>query len=266
MKAEGQWHQWGAKALTPPSHGCGDYLTDEYALWLEFRTIYKKCLTRGIRSTGGGITLQIEKKAETAGVFKAYICLFMDAQLMTTFRMERSPLPCIRKVLCMMEPHTALLLALAGIGKTHLALDLPKREYFNHFDFIIILWPTLWHNETYHQWKWFWNDPDISQIVLGDSLGNYLYGWIKKLGAFLAGHKTLLLIDDIIADEMLDKQRQLFLGLAISGRHKSHLLWLLTQSYTVVPMNIWRWASIWRSEDTGIWFMKRTMSSKHQRK
>ena len=34
---------------------------------------------REIGSTGGGITLQIEKKAETAGAFKAYIYLIMDA-------------------------------------------------------------------------------------------------------------------------------------------------------------------------------------------
>ena len=30
---------------------------------------------------GGGITLQIEKKAESAGSHKAYIYLIMDAQL-----------------------------------------------------------------------------------------------------------------------------------------------------------------------------------------
>ena len=54
----------------------------------------------------------------------------------------------------------------------------------------------------------------------------------------LAGSKTLFLIDDIIADEALDKRRQPLLGLAISGRHRGHSLWLLTQSYTVIPNNI----------------------------
>ena len=34
-----------------------------------------------IRSAGGGITLHIKKKAETAGELKAYIYLVMDAQL-----------------------------------------------------------------------------------------------------------------------------------------------------------------------------------------
>ena len=34
--------------------------------------------------------------------------------------------------------------------------------------------------------------------------------------------------------------RQPLLELAISGRHKKHSLWLLTQSYTAVPQNLRR--------------------------
>ena len=60
----------------------------------------------------------------------------------------------------------------------------------------------------------------------------------------MAGSKTLFLIDDIIADENLNKQRQPLLELAISGRQKGHLLWLLTQSYTAVPKNIRRQAKM----------------------
>ena len=74
--------------------------------------------------------------------------------------------------------------------------------------------------------------------------GNSLYGWIEKIGNLLAGFKTLFLIDDIIADETLDKLRQTLLDLAISGRHKTHSLWLLTQSYTAVPKNIRRQAKM----------------------
>ena len=52
--------------------------------------------------------------------------------------------------------------------------------------------------------------------------------------------QTLFLIDN----ETLSKQRQPLLGLAISGRHKGHLLWLLMQSYTAIPMNIRRQAKM----------------------
>ena len=65
---------------------------------------------------------------------------------------------------------------------------------------------------------------------------------IEKISNLLAGSKTLSLIDDIITDETLDKCHQPLLELAISGRHRSHSLWLLTQSYTAVPNNIRRQA------------------------
>ena len=46
------------------------------------------------------------------------------------------------------------------------------------------------------------------------------------------------MINDIIADEALDKRRQSLLELAILGHHRGHSLWLLAQSYTAVPNNI----------------------------
>ena len=61
----------------------GEYLNDKYTLWIDFRTIDENTLHgtgRGIRNAGGEITLQIDKKAETAGALNAYICLIMDAQ------------------------------------------------------------------------------------------------------------------------------------------------------------------------------------------
>ena len=67
---------------------------------------------------------------------------------------------------------------------------------------------------------------------------------IEKISNLLAGSKTLFLIDDIIADEALDKHHQPLLELAISGRHRGHSLYLLTQSYTAIPNNIRRQAKM----------------------
>ena len=101
----------------------------------------------------------------------------------------------------MKEPHTALFVAPTGVRKTHLAWDLLESEYFNHFNFIIIICPTLKHNETYRSRNWIWTD---SYIVLIEP-GNHLYDWIQKIGKQFTGFKTLFLIDDIIADENLFK-------------------------------------------------------------
>ena len=62
----------------------GEYLVNKYALWLDFGTINENELYgtgRHIENASEGITLQIEKKAESAGALNAYIYLIMDAQL-----------------------------------------------------------------------------------------------------------------------------------------------------------------------------------------
>ena len=62
----------------------GEYLVNKYALWLDFRMIDENALHgmgREIENASEGITLQIEKKAESAGSLNAYIYLIMDARL-----------------------------------------------------------------------------------------------------------------------------------------------------------------------------------------
>ena len=61
----------------------------------------------------------------------------------------------------------------------------------------------------------------------------------------------------MIADEALDRHGQPLLELAISGRHRGHLLWLLTQSYTAIPNNIRRPAKM-----LYIWYPKNRMDLK----
>ena len=66
--------------------------------------------------------------------------------------------------------------------------------------------------------KWFLTDPEVITI----EPGNRLYDWMKRVSNLLAGSKTLLLIDDITADETLDKRRNSLLILAVSGRREGH--------------------------------------------
>ena len=66
--------------------------------------------------------------------------------------------------------------------------------------------------------------------------------------------EVLFIIDDIIANESLDKKRQPLFELAISGRHWGHYLWLLTQSYSAIPKNLRRQAKaifVWYPKERG---------------
>ena len=62
----------------------GEYLVNKYALWLDFKMIDENELHRTgrcIENASEGITLQVEKKAESAEALSAYIYLIMDAKL-----------------------------------------------------------------------------------------------------------------------------------------------------------------------------------------
>ena len=97
---------------------------------------------------------------------------------------------------------------------------------------------TLRENDTYHAKEWIKNDDKVWLVDPKDNL----YQWIKKLSELLRFLEVLFIIDDIIANESLDKRRQPLLELAISGRHRGHYLWLLTQSYSAIPKNLRRQA------------------------
>ena len=136
------------------------------------------------------------------------------------------------------KPHTAIFIGQTGSGKNHLVLKLIEKEDNNHFDYIVIICPTLRWNKTYHSKDWIKNDDKVWLIE-----SKYrLYQWIEKLSQLLAHSETLFIIDDIIADESLDKRRQPLLELAVSGIHRNHYLWILMQSYTPIPKNLRRQA------------------------
>ena len=59
------------------------------------------------------------------------------------------------------EPHTATFSGQTKCGKTHLVLDLIEKEYSKHFDYIIIICPTLPYNKTYHSKEWIKKDDNI---------------------------------------------------------------------------------------------------------
>ena len=76
------------------------------------------------------------------------------------------------------KPHTVIFTGRIGCGKTHLVLDLIEKEYSKHFDYIIIICPTLRDNNvTYHSKDWIKNDGKVWLVDPKDKL----YQWIEKL-------------------------------------------------------------------------------------
>jgi len=142
------------------------------------------------------------------------------------------------------DPHTALFSGPTSCGKTQRVLDLIETEYRHHFDNVVVLCSTLRWNSTYLEWDWIWKDDYVFSIEprspSGSARADKLFDWIQQLSEILSSEETLFIVDDMIADETLDKKRTALLDLAISGRHRKHSLWLLTQSYTAIPKNLRR--------------------------
>ena len=62
----------------------GQFLTSKHALWLDLHTTDDDQLHgsgRHIENASQGVTIQITKKAETAGTLNIYLFILMDAQL-----------------------------------------------------------------------------------------------------------------------------------------------------------------------------------------
>ena len=138
------------------------------------------------------------------------------------------------------EPHLAIYCGVMGCGKTKLALDLIESIYFKQFEYIIIICSTIRQNRTYLNRPWIKTDQNVWLIEPKGLLNDT----IKHLSLLLIERPVLFIVDDMIANEGLNKKRSPLLDIAICCRHRQHSLWFLTQSYTSVPKNLRRLANM----------------------
>ena len=88
-------------------------------------------------------------------------------------------------------PHSAMFLGVTACGKTEFLLRLLETIYKNHFEFIVILCPTISDNKTYLSRKWIFDDKNV--FIVCDAEGK-LNEWIKLFKGTLKGHQTLSLM------------------------------------------------------------------------
>ena len=73
-------------------------------------------------------------------------------------------------------PHSAMFVGVMACGKTKFLLQLLETEYKNHFEFIVILCPTILNNKTYLSRKWILDDKNV--LIVCDMEGK-LNEWIR---------------------------------------------------------------------------------------
>ena len=62
--------------------------------------------------------------------------------------------------------------------------------------------------------------------------------WIRLFKGMLKGHQTLFIIDDCSAEGEINEKRDALSGLAVSGHHRNHSLWVLMQKYNSVSKDV----------------------------
>ena len=72
------------------------------------------------------------------------------------------------------DSHTNIFTGPMGCGKSHLVLDLIEKGYSKNFDYIIIIYPTLQWNKTYHSRDWIKNDDKVWLIRPKDTISQKL--------------------------------------------------------------------------------------------
>ena len=132
-------------------------------------------------------------------------------------------------------PGSAMFVGVTACGKTEFLLKLLETVYKNHFEFIVILCPTISDNKTYLSRKWIFGDKNV--FIVCDVEGK-LNEWIKLFKSALKGHQTLFIIDDCSAEGEINKKRDALSELAFSGRHRNHSLWVLTKKYNSVSKDL----------------------------
>ena len=83
-------------------------------------------------------------------------------------------------------------------------LNLLETIYKNHFEFIVILSPTILDNKTYLSRKLVLDDKNIFIVY---EVEGKLNEWIRLFKNMLKGHQTLFIIDDCSAEGEINKKR-----------------------------------------------------------
>ena len=100
--------------------------------------------------------------------------------------------------------HSAMFVGVMACSKSEFLLKLLETIYINHFEFIVILFPTILDNKTYLSRKWILDDKNIFIVC---EVEGKLNEWIGLFKNMLKGCHTLFIIDDCSAEGETKKTR-----------------------------------------------------------
>ena len=106
-----------------------------------------------------------------------------------------------------------MLVGCTSCGKSEFLVRLLETEYENHFEFTVILCPTIAENKTYLSRKWIIDDKNVFIVC---EVEGKLNEWIKLFKNMLKGHQTLFIINDCSAEGEINKNEMLYQNLLLA--------------------------------------------------
>ena len=105
-------------------------------------------------------------------------------------------------------PHVAMYVGATACGKTEYLLKLLETKYRDHFEYIVILCPTILDNKTYLSRKWIFDDNNV--FLVCDVKGK-INTWIRLFTNTFKGYKTLFIVDDCSAESEINRKERCFI-------------------------------------------------------
>ena len=204
-----------AKDLALVDFSLGEFLTSQYALWLDLRTTDDDRLHgsgRRIENASEGVTIQLTKTAEAAGALN-----ISTSSWTPSLTLKRAGSSQLSINLLPKNPHSAIVCGQTECGKTVFILDLLEGPYRGFFRNIVVLCPTIEHNKTYQQCPWLWTDPEVYVLDPGERLHDYL----RAFFLVFRGEPTLFIIEDCSATKDLTQKKDA-LSVSFLGPPRRH--------------------------------------------
>ena len=128
-----------------------------------------------------------------------------------------------------LQPHCAAIIGRRGSGKTVYALDLLENEFYNKFDYIVIISPTAKYDKAFKEREFIKKctvlDPGDKDL---DTILKILKDKYKNVG------DTLFILDDLAFDKSIKSKKPALEELAFISRHLRISIWIISQKYNSI--------------------------------
>ena len=128
-----------------------------------------------------------------------------------------------------LQPHCAAIIGRRGSGKTVYVLDLLENEFYNKFDYIVIISPTAKYDKAFREREFIKKctvlDPGDKDL---DTILKILKDKYKNKG------QTLFLLDDLAFDKSIKSKKPALEELSFISRHLGITIWIISQKYNSI--------------------------------